>query len=147
MDEVTVRLAYKEDIRGMYAIEKSSFATPWSIDAFAENFFNNCSIYVLAEYEGRIIGFGGMQVILDEAHVMNVAVHGSKRRLGAATKMMELMFITAEKRGAKEMFLEVRSSNEPAKALYEKLGFKKLGVRKKYYSDNGEDAVIMKKKL
>lgn len=147
MDEIVARLAYKEDIRGMYAIEKSSFNMPWSYDAFAENFYNNYSVYVLTECEEEIIGFGGMQVIFDEAHIMNVAVKKSKRRLGAATKMMELLISEARNRSVKSVFLEVRSGNDSAKNLYARQGFVPIAIRKQYYSDNNEDAIIMKKEI
>ncbi len=143
MSNFSTRLAFKEDIHGMHAVEKSSFRTPWSYEAFEENFFNLYSVYVLAETEDKIIGFGGMQVIFDEAHVMNVAVLSDFRRQGVADSMLKLMQKEAKERGASIMFLEVRSSNAPARALYEKNGFTAAGVRKKYYSDNGEDAIIM----
>ena len=143
MSEIVTRLAYKEDLLGMYEVERTSFGSPWSYQSFAENFYNPFSIYVLAEEEESVLGFGGMQVIFDEAHVMNIAVLSEHRRRGIAGGILELMISEAKQRGAKIMFLEVRVSNAPARALYEKYGFVQMGIRKKYYSDNGEDAVIM----
>lgn len=147
MDEITARLAYKQDLSGMYAIEKSSFPCPWSYAAFAENFYQESSVYILAENSSGIIGFGGMQIILDEAHIMNVAVTSNFRRMGAADKIIELMQSEAKKRGVAAMFLEVRMGNIAAQALYKKHGFSVMGVRKHYYSDNNEDAIIMIAKL
>lgn len=147
MTDISVRLAYKEDIAAMYNVEKTSFPCPWSYDSFAENFYNLYSIYVLAENSDGVIGFGGMQVIFDEAHIMNVAVLKNYRRNGAASQMLELMMNEAKSRGAEKIFLEVRKSNLPAQALYRKHGFNMLAIREKYYSDNNEDAIIMAAEL
>ena len=143
MSDIVTRLAYKEDLKGMYEVERTSFGSPWSYDSFAENFYNPFSIYVLAQAEEDVLGFGGMQVIFEEAHVMNIAVLSAHRRKGIAGKILELMVQEAKQRGATIMFLEVRASNTPAKALYKKYGFVEMGIRRKYYSDNGEDAIIM----
>ncbi len=144
MSNINVRLAYKEDLAAMHAVEMSSFSMPWSYDAFVENFYNIFSVYVLAETEnGEVVGFGGMQSIFEEAHIMNVAVDKNYRRMGIADKMLALMKDEARARKAEKMFLEVRIGNTPAKELYRKNGFKEMAVRKGYYSDNGEDAVIM----
>lgn len=148
MSEFSVRLAYKEDLKGMHNVENLSFATPWSYEAFKENFFNLFSVYVLAEdSDGEVVGFGGMQVIFEEAHIMNIAVLEKYRRRGIADKLLELLMSQAKERDAMTMFLEVRKNNIPAQTLYKKHGFEKITVRKNYYSDNGEDAVIMAAEL
>lgn len=144
MADYNVRLAYKEDLKGMYNVENLSFVNSWSYEAFKENFFNLFSIYVLAENEnGDIVGFGGMQVIFEEAHIMNVAVLEQYRRKGIAGSLLELMMLQARERDAQTMFLEVRESNIPAQTLYKKYGFTEITIRKNYYSDNGENAIIM----
>lgn len=144
MADYNVRLAYKEDLRGMHNVENLSFSNPWSYEAFKENFFNLFSVYVLAENEyGEIVGFGGMQVIFEEAHIMNIAVLEQCRRKGIAGNLLELMMIQARERDAQTMFLEVRESNIPAQTLYKKYGFTEITIRKNYYSDNGENAIIM----
>lgn len=144
ISDVNIRLAYKEDIGGMYAVEKASFAMPWSYESFAENFYNAFSVYVLAEdAENGIIGFAGMQMIFDEAHIMNVAVKKEFRRKGVADGMMAFIKSYAKEKGVLRVFLEVRTSNLPAQALYAKHGFSVMTVRKKYYSDTDEDALIM----
>lgn len=148
MSEFNVRLAYKEDLKGMHNVESLSFAVPWSFEAFKENFFNLFSIYVLAETkDGTVVAFGGMQVVFEEAHVMNIAVLEEYRRKGIAGKLLELMMQEASKRDAQSMFLEVRQSNIPARNLYQKYGFTPVSVRKRYYSDNNEDAIIMAAEL
>ena len=116
--------------------------------SFAENFYNAFSVYVLAEneYDG-VVGFGGMQIIFDEAHIMNIAVKNDFRRKGIADGMLCFMMSYAKEKGAAKMFLEVRRGNLPAQALYLKHGFNVLTVRKNYYSDNGEDAIIMTAEL
>ena len=148
MSNFNIRLAYKEDLRSMYSVEKTSFAYPWSYDSFAENFYNAFSVYVLAEneYDG-VVGFGGMQIIFDEAHIMNIAVKNDFRRKGIADGMLCFMMSYAKEKGAAKMFLEVRRGNLPAQALYLKHGFNVLTVRKNYYSDNGEDSIIMTAEL
>ena len=95
------------------------------------------------EEQGKLIGYGGMWIILDEAHITNVCVLPEKRRQGYATKLMDELAGIASGLGADNMTLEVRVSNEEALKLYEKCGFHIQGVRKKYYSNNGEDAYIM----
>ncbi len=148
MSEITVRLAYKEDLKAMHRVEMSSFSMPWSFDAFVENFYNVFSVYVLAEDEnGEVVGFGGMQSIFEEAHIMNIAVLKEFRRRGIAEKMLSLMKTEAKARKAEKMFLEVRAGNTPAKELYRKHGFNEIAVRKGYYSDNGEDALIMEAEI
>lgn len=148
MSEFNVRLAYKEDLKGMHNVESLSFAVPWSFEAFKENFFNLFSIYVLAETkDGTVVAFGGMQVVFEEAHVMNIAVLEEYRRKGIAGNLLELMMQEASKRDAQSMFLEVRQSNIPARNLYQKYGFTPVSVRKRYYSDNNEDAIIMAAEL
>lgn len=148
MPDFNIRLAYKEDLKRMHNVENLSFSNPWSYESFKENFFNLFSIYVLAEDEnGEVVGFGGMQVIFEEAHIMNIAVLENYRRKGIADKILELLMSQAKERDAETMFLEVRKSNIPAQMLYAKHGFVEISVRKSYYSDNNEDAVIMTSEL
>ena len=104
---------------------------------------NEITVYCVIEEQGKLIGYGGMWIILDEAHITNVCVLPEKRRQGYATKLMDELAGIASGLGADNMTLEVRVSNEEALKLYEKCGFHIQGVRKKYYSNNGEDAYIM----
>jgi ribosomal-protein-alanine N-acetyltransferase len=100
----------------------------------------------VAENEGEIIGYGGMWLILDEAHITNVAVRVSSRGNGVGEKLVHFLIDEASKSGARSMTLEVREGNIAARSLYEKMGFFVEGIRPKYYQDNKEDALIMWKR-
>lgn len=120
--------------------------TPWSENLYKAEFSDNSKHYLIAEINGEIVGFAGFAQILDEAHIMNVAVSLAVRRQGVATMLLEKLLYKAAKLGATVATLEVRVSNKPAVALYEKSGFASLGVRPCYY-DGGEGAEIMSKRL
>ncbi|MFX3636175.1 MAG: ribosomal protein S18-alanine N-acetyltransferase [Candidatus Pristimantibacillus sp.] len=133
-----------EDISAIVAIEHEAFTTPWTEEAFINELLNNTfAKYMVMEYEGEIIGYGGMWVIIDEAHVTNIAVRSEWRGQGLGERLMTELQRTAVFFGADKMTLEVRVSNEVAQRLYRKLGFESSGVRPAYYSDNLEDALIM----
>lgn len=126
------------------AIEKESFPTPWSRSAFAgELLQNDFAHYIVALHEDVVVGYGGMWLILDEAHITNVAVRADCRGQGIGLALMLEIIRYAVIRGVKSMTLEVRPSNDAARHLYQGLGFMDRGVRKRYYSNNNEDAVIM----
>lgn len=133
-----------EHIEQVLEIEMVSFGTPWSRQAFemeiSENEFAN---YVVAVDGDIVIGYGGVWVILDEGHITNVAVHPSYRGLGLGRLLMLELMRRSYLAGAGRMTLEVRVSNQVARKLYQGLGFKERGIRRKYYSDNQEDALIM----
>lgn len=132
------------DIGTICEIEKASFSTPWSEGAFYNELVNNhFAHYLVLEYQGDIVGYGGMWVIMDEAHVTNIAVREAYRGKKLGEQLMLQMQATAVFLGAVKMTLEVRVTNYVAQRLYEKLGFRPAGVRRGYYSDNMEDALIM----
>lgn len=133
-----------KDIDAVLKIEHESFATPWSREAFFNELTNNqFAMYIVLEEEEKVIGYCGVWVVVDEGHITNIALLPEYRgkRLGEAllTKVME----TAKKMGAKKMTLEVRVTNKVAQSLYRKLGFQDGGIRKNYYTDNQEDALVM----
>lgn len=133
-----------DDIPFVCEIEKEAFTTPWSEEAFRNELTHNLyAHYVVLEHEGRLAGYGGLWLIMDEAHITNVAVKAEFRGLGWGEKLMQRLKETALFLGARRMTLEVRVSNTRAKQLYEKLGFHGAGIRKEYYTDNREDALIM----
>lgn len=133
-----------EDLEAIYEIESSSFSVPWSKESLRNELtMNQFSYYLVAELEGQVIGYGGMWIIADEAHVTNIAIAPSYRGQGWGEKLVRAMKQTAVEQGAVGMTLEVRPSNAIALKLYEKMGFYKTGTRPKYYSDDGEDALIM----
>jgi len=125
-------------------IEEQCFSFPWSYSAFLyEITYNNLAHYIVARKGEKIIGYAGMWVILDDAHITNIAVSPLHRGKGYGEAIMVEMMSRALVFGASKMTLEVRVSNSPARQLYRRLGFVERGCRKKYYSDNNEDAIIM----
>lgn len=141
--EVIIRRMTMADVDGVAAVEAATFPTPWSRDAFASEMNNVAARYLVAEKDGKIIGFAGAWIILDESHVTNIAVYKEERGQGIGRKLTEGLMQYLSNLGAAYATLEVRKSNEVAQNLYVSLGFIKLGVRKRYYEDNGEDALIM----
>ncbi|RXT05374.1 ribosomal-protein-alanine N-acetyltransferase [Ammoniphilus sp. CFH 90114] len=132
------------DIDKVEEIEKTTFTIPWSRQSFENELSNNqFSYYLVLEVEGQVAGYGGMWIIGDEAHVTNIAIASEYRGKKWGEKLMVAMKLHAICQGANAMTLEVRVSNTVAQGLYKKLGFDKTGVRPRYYSDNGEDALIM----
>ncbi len=134
-----------EDLEEVIAIEEVSFPTPWSRDSFRyELLENQRAVYLVARNEfGRVVGYVGMWVIFDEGHITNLATHPTYRHQGVGRLLMEELFEVARAHGVKYLTLEVRRSNLNAQELYQKTGFVHMGVRRKYYLDNNEDAFIM----
>lgn len=144
MTSKSIRLMELKDIDDVLIIERACFPTPWSRNAFETEIEGNaCSRYVVAVDSGRVIGYGGMWLILDEAHVTNVAVHPARRGEGYGEAILRELIRLAKELGRDAITLEVRFSNTIAQNLYRKLGFNGVGLRKGYYSDDGEDALIM----
>jgi len=134
----------KEDIDMVMEIERDCFMVPWSRDSFLiEIEQNKFARYVVAEKDGGIVGYGGMWLVIDEAHITNIAVHSAYRRQGFGRKILSELIRIAEREGVFRMTLEVRKSNDAAQKLYEEFGFQVCGVRPGYYPDNHEDALIM----
>lgn len=132
------------DIPVVCEIEVESFPTPWTEEAFVNELTNNhFAHYLMMERDGVVAGYGGMWLIIDEAHVTNIAVRAPFRGRGLGTRLMSELMRKASFLGALRMTLEVRVSNTVAQRLYEKMGFYAAGVRRRYYTDNNEDAVIM----
>lgn len=143
-EDVKFRKMTIADIDAVYEIEHSSFSLPWTKEAFFyEMLDNQHAYYVLAETADGIVGFCGLWIIMDECHVTNIAILPEQRGKKLGEKLMRAAMDTAVEKGAKTMTLEARVSNTPARNLYEKLGFKNGGIRKSYYSDNFEDAIVM----
>ena len=140
---ITFREMVPEDAAGVEAVEKESFAIPWSRQFFWEEAANERTYYLLALEDEVIIGYAGTWIIEDEAQITNVAIAPRYRGQGIGTRMMAEIIQAAKQRGAVRMTLEVRPSNTAALALYTAFGFKSAGRRPHYYQDNGEDAIIM----
>ncbi len=142
--EVTISPMRLEDIGRVLQIEEASFPTPWPHDAYAHELRENrLACYLVARAMRQVIGYTGMWVILDEAHVTTLAVDPEYRRQRVGERLLVALLEEAMRRGARWVTLEVRKSNTPAQRLYRKYGFKDIGIRKGYYSDNHEDAIVM----
>ncbi len=142
--EYICRKMEEKDLNQVAELEVLCFPTPWPLHALRKEITDNdCARYLVIEKDGVIVSYGGMWLIIDEAHITNFATNPEYRRMGLATQLMKNMIILAVAQGMKHMTLEVRESNLGAQALYEKMGFSVQGVRKKYYSNNNEDAYIM----
>lgn len=137
-----------EDIERVLEIEELSFLTPWSRESFeAELERNDLAKYVVAKVDGKVAGYGGIWIVLDEGHITNIAVHPDYRGQKLGERITQALINIAGKNKAGNITLEVRASNEAARNLYKKLGFVDSGIRKGYYVDSGEDAIIMWKEL
>lgn len=141
---VSVRPAVLEDLDFIMDIEYRSFPSPWSRETLREELDGKEHSRVqVAELAGNPVGFMVYWIVLDEMHLLNLAVHPDWRRMGIAAAMLHRLMSVAREENTAKIFLEVRTSNRSAQILYRKLGFIPIGIRPKYYTDNGEDAVVM----
>ena len=134
-----------EHVPQVAQLEKLCFADPWSEMSIASELRSIWSYWVVAVRDDEVVGYIGSQSSIDESDVMNVAVHPDCRRQGIAEQLIETLIGELKNRGSKALMLEVRASNAPAIALYEKLGFRQVGLRKNYYRNPKEDALILRK--
>jgi len=133
-----------DDLAEVQAIEKASFSSPWPPHAYrSELESNRLAQYLVARVDDEVAGYGGMWLMVDEAHITTFAVHPSWRRQRIGERLLLAFLDLAVDRGAREAALEVRLSNLAARRLYEKDGFRPVGLRPRYYSDDNEDALIM----
>lgn len=138
--------AEREHIKQIAELEKVCFSDAWSLETLLDAYKHGARFYV-CENKGQVLGYIGLNVVLDEGYITNVAVFPQYRRLGVATKILEEIFVLAEKDSLSFISLEVRKSNFSAISLYEKLGFKIEGERKRFYQNPIEDAYIMTKRF
>ena len=133
-----------QDVPAVHRIEEATFARPWSERDFEREMTSNPSArYLVARVGGEIVAYAGIWVILDESHITNIAVREDYRGRGIGKEITGALLQYAANLGAQYATLEVRVSNERARHLYEGYGFIKVGVRKRYYEDNQEDAYLM----
>lgn len=141
---VQYRKMTNKDVEAVHAIEVEAFPTPWTIDSFYyemnENLFAH---YIVAEEMDQLLGFCGMWIVVDTVQITNVAVVEKARGRGIGEGLMREAINVAKEHNAQIMSLEVRVSNKIAQNLYRKLGFQEGGIRKGYYQDNQEDALVM----
>lgn len=142
-----IRPMTKEDCVQVAAIEAVSFSMPWSLQAFTDTVERQNYRYFVAEEAEEILGYCGFTYVLDEAEIPNVCVKATARQKGVGKQMMQVLLDEAEKLGITVLYLEVRESNQAARHLYEVLGFKADGIRKNFYEQPTEDAVLMSRSL
>ncbi len=135
----------EEDVSAVAELEKKCFAVPWSEKSFHDEMKNKLAVYFVAKSDARCIGYAGFWNVSGEGGITNVAVLPEYRRQGIGSMLIAEMIKTAVKLKLDLLTLEVRKSNIAAQGLYKKYGFDIIGERKRYYSDNGEDAWIMTK--
>lgn len=126
-------------------LEKICFSDPWSENSVASELNNPLSVWLVAEGNGIVCGYVGSQTVLDETDMMNIAVHPDFRRKGIAAALIAELVRLLKERGSRILRLEVRESNAPAISLYETMGFTQLGLRKNYYRNPKENALILGK--
>jgi [ribosomal protein S18]-alanine N-acetyltransferase len=133
-----------DDVSAVHEIERLSFRTPWPAYAFEQELrANRLARYVVARAGDRVVGFAGVWLMVDDAHVTTFGVHPDWRRQGIGRQLMLNVAELSVTIGARRMTLEVRASNEAAQALYHAFGFEIVGRRPRYYTDDGEDALVM----
>ncbi len=144
MCEVTVRRMRSADLDEVMQIERLSFSTPWSRESFRlEIEENRCAYYIVLAEDGRVVAYAGTWLAISEGHITNIAVHPDFRGRGYGKRITRELMEQCLDIGITWMTLEVRRSNLIAQGIYTSLGFKSVGVRRRYYEDNGEDAFIM----
>lgn len=144
MDKIFIRKGEIRDVRGIASIEKACFPMPWSEETVLNEMQNNeLATYIVAEFEGTIVGYIGFWRVMDTFDINNIAVLPEYRRRGIGRSLLERVLLLMEEMSAENIFLEVRPSNLAAIEMYRRAGFEEVGIRKAYYEDNGEDAIIM----
>lgn len=133
----------EEDLAEVMELERRAFASPWTRDMYLRELEKPEGCYVVARCGGELAGYGGTLLILDEAHVMTLAVREDRRRSGVGARLLLELVRRSEEKGARFLTLEVRKSNLAAIELYSRFGFQVMGERKHYYLDNLENALIM----
>jgi ribosomal-protein-alanine N-acetyltransferase len=144
VEAVEIRAMAAADLPAVMDIENRSFASPWLEEMFLAEIQGPVSSAIVAVEEGRIVGYATYRVILDEGHLMNLAIHPDFRGGQRGKTLLAHVIAEARRQGAEFMFLEVRESNYKAQQLYRGFGFYPIGRRRNYYSDNGEDAIVMR---
>jgi ribosomal-protein-alanine N-acetyltransferase len=148
IEDLVIRNAIADDSFRIAEIEKSCFNDPWSKESFENDIQNNRnSVYFIAELYKKVIGFIVLWNVLDEGHILNIAVLEEYRNKGIGKKLLDTIFKSLKTAGITDYYLEVRKSNISARSFYTKNGFTDKGFRKDYYKNPTEDAIIMIKNM
>ena len=140
---ISIELMQSADCETVAALDVLCFPAPWTVSAYYTEVHNPSAYYIVACLDERIVGYAGMWTIMDEAHITTLGVAGSHRRQRIAEQLLIALLDEAMRRGARRATLEVRQSNEAAQALYRKYDFAPAALRRGYYTDNHENAVVM----
>lgn len=140
---ITVRKMCLEDVDGVMEVDRDCFSIPWSKESFLMELESSLSTYVVAVDDEGVLGYGGFYMVLDQVEITNIAVIGKVRGRGIGKSILEALIKLAVLGGGKVVNLDVRASNEAAKALYYSYGFKMVGMRRGYYQKPDEDALLL----
>ncbi|MFC4559365.1 ribosomal protein S18-alanine N-acetyltransferase [Virgibacillus kekensis] len=144
MAKMVIREMKPSDIEEVLEVEKATFETPWSRDIFVQELVSNRhAYYYVVEIDGRVIGYAGMWLVIDDAQITNIAIKPAYRGNKLGGKLFLYTIEQAIRMGTKRLSLEVRESNVVAQRMYRKFGLVPGGLRKNYYTDNQEDAIVM----
>jgi ribosomal-protein-alanine N-acetyltransferase len=149
MGDFVIRFAELADVAALAEIEQQCFAIPWSEAALRQDLGENslAHYFVAQQQDGQILGYASCWQVLDQAQINNVAVRPAARRGGVARSLLQALISWADSAGIRQLDLEVRVGNLAARQLYRGAGFTDAGLRRSYYADNGEDAIIMLKNI
>jgi ribosomal-protein-alanine N-acetyltransferase len=140
--DITVRQMEEKDIDSLVIIEEECFSLPWSKKAFQESYVKDYAYFFVAEIDKEIVGYVGLYKMGNDGDITNIGISSLHRRKGIGYKLMSSVLDFAKRENMEHITLEVRESNIPAIALYEKLGFVKVGIRKDFYEKPVENAII-----
>lgn len=144
---IVLRDLAREHLDGVMAVETAAFPVPWSRRMFEEEIGRPFSDVLVALEGARVVGYSVCWTVGEESHLLNLAVTPAVRRRGVGTRMLRECLRRAARAGAARIHLEVRASNGPAIAMYRKEGFRPVGIRRGYYTDNGEDALLLSREI
>jgi ribosomal-protein-alanine N-acetyltransferase len=134
----------RRHLRAVLRIEEAAYPRPWTMGLFlSELALRDQRTYLVAKVEGRVVGYGGAMYVLPDAHITTLAVEGERRRHAIGTRLLLALTRAAITKGATALTLEVRAGNHAAQELYRRFGYAPAGIRKGYYADTGEDAIVM----
>ena len=143
IETINIKQASKDDVDALCVIESACFNTPWTRIGFADFFENECSLCLIASIDGCVVGYVGMYIIDDVCEITNIATLPEYRKRKVATSLMNELIDICKARSVRRVILEVRASNLTAISFYKKIGFYEVGIRKGYYKNPKEDAVLM----